>query len=198
MKRCHRARLLSAAILMVSLGSGRLGAEPLSSMTAESGPTEAVVEARVGEEYAEGTRVGIPKTGVSFVVPQGWRSSLPEDSDMLFLVSNREQGIGMVFLLRNVTPEQVDEHLNEPLPLLHGVVFEPTGELNRFDTRRARSYQSDEYVGRALAVMGPDQNWVMYFLLGQPSQAPLYAPLLEKLADSTRFASSGQPILKEP
>jgi hypothetical protein len=141
-----------------------------------------------GITYRGGTRLRIPGTDWSFVVPDRWQSNRPEDSAMPFLMAEEGKGLGMIFPLVDVDRETVRDHLSQPLSLLHGLSFIPAGSEVETETSIARSYQGDAMAGRALAVLGPGNVCVLYFVMGPPEEVPGFEAVLERLAQSTRFA----------
>jgi hypothetical protein len=151
------------------------------------------VDPKVGDEFPAGTRVRLAVAGASFVVPGEWNGSVPEDGGVVFLTATTAVGVGMVFELADVTPDGLREHLNTPLPLMHGLVFEPVGELESGSGRMELSYQSEAYAGRALAVMGPARTCVLYFVFGSPQETAVHRQVLAQLADSTVFEVRHQP-----
>jgi len=141
-----------------------------------------------GVTYGAGTRLRIPGTDWSFVVPNQWQSSRPEDSEMPFLMAQEGKGLGMIFLLTDVTREAVHDHLSQPLSLLHGLSFIPAGPTVETETSIARSYQGEDMLGRALAAFGPENRCVIYFVMGPREEANAFETVVERLGASTRFA----------
>ncbi|WHZ23635.1 MAG: hypothetical protein OJF47_002747 [Nitrospira sp.] len=150
------------------------------------------IEARM--TYRAGTRLRIPGTDWSFVVPDRWHGSRPEDSAMPFLIAEEGKGLGMIFPLADVNRESLHDQLSQPLSLLHGLSFIPIGSEVETETSIARSYQGDEMVGRALGLLGPGNACVLYFFMGPPQEMSTFETVLERLARSTRFTD---PILEE-
>ena len=97
----------------------------------------------------------------------------------------------MMFPLTHATDEEVENELAQPLALSQGVSFVPTGSLSRAESRLRRSYVSEATVGRALAVKGPSDQWIIYFLMGPDSESGTYDTVLDRLADTTHFAAGG-------
>lgn len=157
----------------------RASSEPVS----ETRPIEIIPSV----VYPAGTRLTIPGTEWSFVVPEQWQSSRPHDADMPFLIPEGGKDLGMLFPLTAVTRESVREQLSEPLSLLHGISFIPAGSQIENETSIAQSYQGEDMAGRALAVLGPGDVAVIYFLMGPHLDAALFQSVLEQLGQSTRF-----------
>ena len=144
-----------------------------------------------GITYRAGTRLRIPGTGWSFVVPEGWQSNRPDDAEMPFLIPEEGKDLGMIFPLTEVTRETLREQLREPLSLLHGLSFIPSGSQVETEAWIAQSFEGEEMAGRALAVMGAVNAAVIDFLMGPPQQMAVFHSVLEQLGQSTRFGESG-------
>jgi hypothetical protein len=146
------------------------------------------IEMRPGQSYAGGTRVRIPKGAASFVVPTGWHAQLPEDSDAIIAVSDSGAGFVMVFMVLNLTEEELTALLREPQPITHDLVFDPVGTVVKRGNRLTASYRGGSLEGRAVAIMGPDRQGVLFFLGRPPTDASQPDLVLDELADSTEFA----------
>lgn len=165
------------------------------SVWARSGPVaiadpqqgDRPLDVAAGMTYRAGTRLRIPGTDWSFVVPDRWHGSRPEDSAMPFLIAEEGKGLGMIFPLADVNRESLRDQLSHPLSLLHGLSFIPAGSEVETETSIARSYQGDNMVGRALGLLGPGNVCVLYFFMGPPQEASNFEAVLERLARSTRF-----------
>ena len=140
-----------------------------------------------GVTYHAGTRLKIPGTDWSFVVPNRWQSNRPEDSELPFLIAEEGKGLGMMFPLTNVTREAVRDHLSQPLSLLHGLSFIPSSIEVETETSITRAYQGEGVVGQALAALGPGNACVIYFVMGPPEEASGFEAMLEQLRQSTHF-----------
>lgn len=180
-------QIAAATILLTLLLTAPAGAfsEPVfgEERVSETRPIEIVPSV----VYPAGTRLTIPGTEWSFVVPEQWQSSRPHDADMPFLIPEGGKDLGMLFPLTGVTRESIREQLSEPLSLLHGISFIPAGSQIENETSIAQSYQGEDMAGRALAVLGPGEVAVIYFLMGPPLDAALFQSVLEQLGQSTRF-----------
>ena len=167
-----------------------------SGAAAETPQSSPILDVDPGVTYRAGARLRIPGTDWSFLVPTGWQSTRPEDSEMPFLMAEEGKGLGMMFPLTDVTRETVRDHLSQPLSLLHGLSFIPAGSDVETDLSIARSYQGEDLAGRALAVLGPGNTSVIYFLMGPPDEASGYQSVLEGLGQSTRFSApvSGRDV----
>ena len=165
-------------------------AELESGAAAEAQQGSPIIDVDPGVTYRAGARLRIPGTDWSFLVPTGWQSTRPEDSDMPFLMAEEGKGLGMMFPLTDVTREMVRDHLSQPLSLLHGLSFIPAGFEVETELSIARSYQGEDLAGRALAVLGPGNISVIYFLMGPPDEVSGYQSVLEGLGQSTRFAAT--------
>lgn len=184
--------LLEIAIL----GGGMSAGGPMVPLTARAGvpsvpAADAPVDLSPGGNYASGVTLRIPSHGWSFTVPAQWHATVFEDSELPFLISNEGPSMGMMFPLAHAAAEDVENELGQPLALSQGVSFVPTGSLIRTESRLRQSYVSDATVGRALAVKGPSDQWVIYFLMGPAGESEGYDAVLDRLADSTEFGVEG-------
>ncbi|MEK6804046.1 MAG: hypothetical protein AABZ34_15480 [Nitrospirota bacterium] len=182
--------LIAGCLLLPLFLSSPAWADLESGATAETQQSSPMLDVEPGVTYRAGARIRIPGTDWSFLVPTGWQSTRPEDSEMPFLMAEEGKGLGMIFPLTDVTRETVRDHLSQPLSLLHGLSFIPAGAEADTDLSIARSYQGEDLAGRALAVLGPGNTSVIYFLMGPPDEASGYQSVLEGLGQSTRFAAS--------
>ena len=185
---CAFLSVAAVCLLLTSTRSTSVyaGEEPAASADIRQEDRPRDVDA--GVTYRAGTRLRIPGTDWSFVVPDRWQSSRPEDSEMPFLMAEEGKGLGMMFPLADVTREAVRDHLSQPLSLLHGLSFIPAGTEVETETSIARSYQGEER-GRSRACRA--WTWkrcVIYFVMGPPEEASGFEAVLERLGQSTRFA----------
>lgn len=151
-------------------------------------PRETIQDLRLGQFFSGGIRVRSPFLGISFVVPPDWRASLGQGSKILHLDSATKPGIGIVHLLTDVATEQIEARLNEPQAFEASFVLHPTGPVIKDGTRMSASYLFGETVGRAVALIGPARQAVVYQFAGPKAEAADYERLLNLLATSTQFA----------
>ena len=178
---------LSATLFLTATARASLEPVVVEEQASETRPIEIVS----GVTYRAGSRLAIPGTGWSFMVPEHWQSSRPDDVDMPFLTPEEGKDLGMLFPLTGATRESVREQLSQPLSLLHGISFIPAGSQVENETSIAQSYQGEDMAGRALAVLGPGDAAVIYFLMGPPHDAALFQSVLEQLGQSTHFGEQG-------
>lgn len=183
-------QIVAGCLLLNVCVSFAVWAESNPGRVIDTQPDGRPLDINPGATYRAGTRLRIPGTDWSFLIPAGWQSTRPEDSEMPFLTAEEGKGLGMMFPLTDVTRETVRDHLSQPLSLLHGLSFIPAGSELETDRSIARSYQGDDMAGRALAVLGPGDTAVIYFLMGPPDEASDFHSVLEQLAESTRLAAS--------
>lgn len=178
------------SVLLTLLLSVSVRADSSPVGTAEEQQEDRPLDIVSGMTYRAGTRVKIPGTDWSFVVPDRWQSNRPDDAEMPFLMPEEGKELGMIFPLTEVTRESVRDQFSQPLSLLHGLSFVPAGSETETEASIARSFQGDDMAGRALAVFGPGNTAVIYFLMGPSDQASGFQAVLERLAGSTRFVDS--------
>lgn len=152
-------------------------------------PIHQTKDLRAGERYGGGTRIRSPFVGISFVVPAGWRASLPSGATV-FLDSSVTPGLGTIHLLTDVTAETVLAQLNEPQSIEAGFLLHPVGSVRNEGSIMRGLYAAGEDVGVVVARMGPSDNAVIFQFIGRKDQQPLYQQLTEALASSTEFLSN--------
>lgn len=184
------ARIALGCLLFTLLVSLAVQVATESAGLAESHAEDRPLDVVSGMTYRPGTRLRIPGTDWSFVVPDGWQSNRPDDAEMPFLVPEAGKQLGMMFPLAGVTREALRDQLREPLSLLHGLSFIPAGTQVETEEGIAQSYVGEEMAGRALAVTAGGDRAVIYFVMGPPEDMALVHSVLEQLGQSTRF---GEP-----
>lgn len=175
--------------LLVGILLCTCGAWPLPTAGAVAFGSDPVEDLRAGRFYQGGTRVRIPFLGVSFKVPRQWRLRLPAGSRVAHLDSPRQPGVGLVIVLDQTTARDVEARLNEPFALEEAYVLDPAAPVRREGSRLYASYMHGDQVGRAVAVLGPADQAMLYFLAGPAQESDGYAALLAELAASTDFMS---------
>ena len=148
-----------------------------------------VTDVEPGEFYRSGTRIGMA-AGASFLIPPAWQGILPPGSRTFYLESPKKPGIGLVAIIQDATPEELEDQLNEPQVIEEGYVLHPVGSAKRTDTRITASYHSGENIGRALAFFGPSERSVLFLFTGPKDETAYYELLLEQIATSTRFSTT--------
>jgi hypothetical protein len=140
--------------------------------------------------FASGAAVESPTLGVAFVMPAGWVGKSGQDANTKVLVmgSNTIEGVGLAILQPGQSPAQVAATLAGPQNLGAGVVLRPTAPPDVQGSRITARYQNNTYVGRALAVLGPPGQSVIFFFSGPFKNEATYGQILEALAQSTGFA----------
>ena len=183
-------RLALAYLLLASILGG-IDLPGASMVLAQHQPDEsAVTHVEPGEFYRSGTRIGMT-AGTSFTIPLAWQGVMPPGSRTLYLESPKKPGIGLVAVIQDATPEELEDHLNEPQVIEEGYVLHPVGSAKRTDTHITAAYHSGENVGRALAFFGPSESGIgiLYLFTGPKEEVIYYESLLEQLAASTRFST---------
>jgi hypothetical protein len=181
---------MSRAVAVV-LGLGVMLASGLGDPRAE--------ELQPNQTYAAGTRVEASSVGVSIVVPERWVGRFGQDArvQVLFLGSSVVEGVGIVLFQSGVTAAQVSATLGEAQDLGAGVVLRPTGPPAMQGSRIVSSYRNQTYIGRALALLGPTRNSVIFFFAGPPKNESAYVQLLDGLAASASFSPPGPVVAQQ-
>jgi len=177
----HRERSADASIMISRLVFILALALSVAAAAAE--------ELQPNQTYAGGTLVEASSHRVSFVVPQGWTGRFGREAkyQALLLSSNTIEGVGIAIIQTGPTAAQVAAGLNEPQDLGAGVVLRPAGAPTIRGTRMGIRYENETHVGFALALIGPTQNSVIFFLAGPPPNEKIYLSLLGELGNSTNF-----------
>lgn len=157
--------------------------------TSQDAHDSVVTEVEPGEFYRSGTRIGIA-AGTSFIIPPQWQGFIPPGSRTFYLESPTKPGIGLVAIIQDTTPEELEDHLNEPQVIEEGYVLHPVGSATRSNTRITASYHSGENVGRALAFFGRSDQGILFLFTGPKDETAYYESLLEQIAASTRFSTT--------
>lgn len=185
--------LVSAALAVgISVEFGALTMPVLADQRQDA------TELQAGQEYQAGTRIKLSAAGFSFVVPQHWLGGLPPGAQIIILGSRTTPGFGMVTILNDVTADDVAGQLGESQAFSHDLVFEPDGKVVREGDKLKASFVAGDKIGRALVVMGPVGNAVLYFFGGPATEAPAYTTLLHELAGSTQFFEVTREALVRP
>lgn len=140
-----------------------------------------------GVHYRSGTRIRAADYGISFTIPQDWFGAMPPGSRTLSLESATRAGLGLVSLLRGVTPEEMEEHLNEPQVIEEGYTLHPVGSAKRSDQRITATYHSGEDDAVALVLFGPDGTGIVFMVTGPKPEKSFYEQVLDQLATSVQF-----------
>ena len=99
----------------------------------------------------------------------------------------KQAGFVLAFAILNQTENELIALLGEPQPITDTLIFEPAGTVTRQGTNLTANYTAGSLAGRGLAVMGPDQQGVL-FLHGRPQKDPRTSrSLLDELAELVRF-----------
>src|ERR1051325_1600596 len=188
---------IGVGLVMIGIGALTLAAHASWRVPSVSGvehtasQRQAVVELESGPHYSSGTRVGSTAAGVSFVIPDGWHAAIPPGSETVYLESPSQPGLGLIAVFRHITPQDLEDHLNEPQVIDEGYVLHPARSAQRSGDRITVAYQSGGNTGRALALFGPSQNGVLYLLTGPKDRSDYYGDIVQQLAESTRFTNTG-------
>jgi hypothetical protein len=140
-----------------------------------------------GQEYEAGTRVGLPTSGVSFIIPREWKGAMPPDQAVFVMSSNSQAGIGMAIMQTGMTRESLTDFLADPQDLGDNIILQPVGKPKRTDSRIQMDYSHTFYSGTATGILGPHGNSVTFFFAGPAAQKAYYQSLLDKLIMSVSF-----------
>ena len=167
----------------------------LSVMAVVGTLAQAQTELEPGQQYKPGAQVKSSSLGIAFDLPEEWLGAYRQGADqgVLVLGSNSVEGVGLAIFVRNQASARVVQILNESQDLGDNVVLELDGRVNTEGAKVTARYLNQIYVGRALALLGPNQNHVIYFYAGPQMNEQLYTRLLNDLAASTEFTTVQTP-----
>jgi hypothetical protein len=157
----------------------------LSSSFSQSNPGTNII---AGKEYDPGTRVNLPTTGVSFIVPRDWRGGMPPDQAIFIMASQVKAGIGMAIMQSGMDQASLKKFLSGPQDLGDNVILQPQGSPKVTDSRITMEYIHPLYAGSAVGVVGTQGNSVVFFFAGPASEKIYYQVQLKKLASSAKFS----------
>lgn len=179
--------LVSAFVMSVCVCSWShpVLAMPPTPVSAEG----STIDPEPGEFYRSRTRIDLAD-GASFLIPSDWQGVLPPGARTFYLESPKHPGVGLVAVIQDATPEELEDHLNEPQVIDEGYVLHPIGSARRTSQRITAVYQSGDNVGRAIAIFG-SQKGVLYLFTGPKEQSDYYDRLLEEMVASTQFRQAG-------
>lgn len=148
-----------------------------------------MVEAVSGQAYPGGTRVDFPDMGLSFVVPEEWLGSIPEESTAFVMGSETQPGIMLALTHQAATAEELVENLAEPMPLDEGVTLhaqgEPEVELPWVKAALLATDGAGYLPGYLMAQVRKDGPGALYIAFGQ-AEPRRYQQLVSELAASTQ------------
>lgn len=141
-----------------------------------------------GQEYEPGTRVNLPTTGISFIIPRDWRGGMPPDQAVFILASHTRPGIGMAIMQTGMNQDNLIKFLSKQQDLGDNIVLQPEGSPKVIDSRIQMNYTHVFYTGKASGILGPHRNSVTFFFAGPTSEKEYYQTLLDKLIASVNFS----------
>lgn len=155
----------------------------------------AQTELEPGGQYKAGAQVKSSGLGIVFALPKDWLGAFRQEGDQAVLVlgANNLEGVGLAIFMKGQTAAQVVQVLNDSQDLGDNVVLELDGNVKTQGSKITARYVNEIYVGRALAVLGPNHNHVIYFYAGPQKNEKLYVQLLDGLAASTKFTAVQTP-----
>jgi hypothetical protein len=192
------SRALAGALILLA---GYWG-QPVSAASPPAGNSRqtAVIEAvdlQIGSRYEAGTRLRVAIKGLSFVIPQYWSGRIAEGDESLRLTSDTKPGIGLVYMVTNIKPQELAARLADSQELPDGVILQLAAPVRTIGSRSTAFYREGDLIGRALAISGPSENAVIYVIAGPHTQRAYYERLLEELAASTSFTKIGPEELRK-
>ncbi|HEX2139819.1 MAG TPA: hypothetical protein VHG33_08920 [Woeseiaceae bacterium] len=158
------------------------------------GQAGGAAQLETGRQYAAGTRVESPADGVSFVIPEEWLGGLPPGSAAFVFGSNSRAGLGLVIMRPATSWQEIEQFLNQPQDLGHGVVLYPSSAGQRTGRGYEISLANATYAGHAIGRLGRNGNGVVVFFGGPAGEHDYYARLTAGTAASVAFAPPRQSV----
>ena len=152
-----------------------------------------VAEIRPSQVYQAGARVGASSLGVSFVIPEEWVGTLPQESDFFAMQSNTRTGLILVSGDEITSMQEAIGLLSEPLDIDGTNVLQPVAAPVVEDGELTQSYRlvvgGQELTGEAHAFVSPHGIGLVYVAIGPVAQADYYRGLATDLAASTELTT---------
>lgn len=151
-----------------------------------------MVEAVSGQVYPGGTRVEFPDMGLSFVVPEEWMGSIPEESVAFVMGSETQPGIMLALTHEAESAEELVENLAEPMPLDEGVTLhaqgQPVVELPWVKVPLLATDGTGYLPGYLMALVRQGGPGALYIAFGQAGPQR-YQRLVSEMAASTQITT---------
>lgn len=141
-----------------------------------------------GKQYAAGTRVSSPWTGVSFVVPQGYRGGYDPDAEGFVMTSAKKDYLA-VYALSAAAPEAFAEYLLEALGK-QGMQLQLKGEPKQTESTLSAQAVARTAQGQLSFYFTAKQGQAGNLLAVAGLAAPRDEAALKKVADG--LLASGQ------
>jgi hypothetical protein len=161
---------------------------PLTRATSTQAPTlqaNNTVEVQAGGQYNEGMRLNSSPHGISFIIPPAWNAFA--DPAALVMRPNGKNGLGLVLATVGVTAQDLASYLSNDQDMGNGIVLMPTAQPQIQGDRVYAQFAGSGYGGSALAIMGQNNNAILFFFAGEQTEIGYYSQLLESLASSVSF-----------
>lgn len=146
-----------------------------------------------GREYVSGEFVEVPEAGVGFVVPAGWRGTLPKGIDMFVMTPDNESYI--FAFARKMKKEELKKMFSTPIHLSNGISLFPTSDpfvsYREISVPYRVGKSDDAMAGYGRAKQGPNGSVVGFIAAGPISHGAALAVLTKQLtAGSTFFTAT--------
>ena len=147
-----------------------------------------------GQEYVSGEYVEVPEAGVGFVVPAGWRGTLPKDIDMFVMTPDNESYI--FAFARKMEKDELKKMFSNPIHLSNGISLFPTSDpfvsYKEISVPYRVGASDDAMAGYGRARQGPNGSVIGFIAAGPITHGATLAVLTKQLtANSTFFAAQG-------
>lgn len=156
------------------------------------------VEVEPGQLYEEGTRLEASDLGVAFTIPQGWRGTLPNGSEVFVLQPVADPTVYILAMGEEATPDELASTMAAPIPLGNGLSLYPTGAVGKRDKALTGRYEvrgaPNPLVAYAEALTGPSSISVAYILIAAPALLSTHEPTVRALVASTSLGAPASVV----
>ena len=142
-----------------------------------------------GREYVSGEFIEVPEAGVGFVIPSGWRGTLPKDIDMFVMTPDNESFI--FAFARKMKKEELKKMFSAPIHLSNGISLFPTSDpfisYREISVPYRIGTSDDAMAGYGRAKQGPNGSVIGFIAAGPISHGASLAVLTKQLTAGTTF-----------
>jgi hypothetical protein len=146
-----------------------------------------------GVEYAAGTRVDTPGTGVEFTIPQGWTGILPKGGTF-FVLGSPTQKAYIFIIVEDKTLNETKEMMSKPLSLGNGLSLTPVGEIQSQGSALIGNYAvagaKEPMAGYVEARITEGGKSVTHVAISSPETATGVQQVVHKLSEETVLEKS--------
>ena len=141
------------------------------------------------KDYAGGSFIEVPKVGIGFTIPNGWKGILPKGMDMFVMTPDN---VSYIFAFaRRATSDDIHKLFSHPIYLSNGIALQPTAKpfvaYNEVSVPFKVGKGQNPFAGYGRARLGPDRNAIGFIAAGPVVRGPALAVLLKQLTSNVKF-----------